>query len=210
MVEFKTTPATEETEITGHLMARLTVGLTASASAEHKEPKDIDLFVTLRHYDAHGQQIFYTGTAGDPVPVCKGWLRCSLRKANESHPLHRELVPRREYRRDDVEYLQPGAKYTVDVEIWPTNVVLSKGSVLGFEISGSDTQGTGIFEHNHPSDRSPETFAGDNHLYFGAQHDNYLVLPIIPHDASKELAKNPFSVGDGSAKTYTSSNSTLD
>jgi predicted acyl esterase len=100
----------------------------------------MDVFVTLRHYDAAGQQVFYTGTAGDPVPVCKGWLRCSLRRINTEHPLHKGYRPRREYREEDVSFLAAGQVYTVDVEVWPTNVVLSPGHRLELEIASADTQ----------------------------------------------------------------------
>jgi hypothetical protein len=48
------------------------------------------------------------------------------------------------------------------------------------EVSSGDTQGTGIFGHNHPEDRSEEVFAGVNSLHFGGEHKNYVVLPVIP------------------------------
>ena len=70
--------------------------------------------------------------------------------------------------------------YEVDVEIWPTNVVVEKGGKLVLEVSSGDTQGTGIFGHNHPEDRSEEKFAGLNNLHFGEGHRNYVVLPVIP------------------------------
>ena len=38
------------------------------------EPKEIDLFVTLRHLDEAGEEICYTGSLGDPVPVVKGYV----------------------------------------------------------------------------------------------------------------------------------------
>ncbi|KAI7374815.1 alpha/beta-hydrolase, partial [Hortaea werneckii] len=93
LVQF-TTPAFEtETEITGHVVAHLAL----SASAESgPAPSDIDVFVTLRHISPEGKEVFYTGTAGDPVPLTKGWLRVSLRKVEESHPKHREWLPHRE------------------------------------------------------------------------------------------------------------------
>ena len=125
----------DKTEITGHIVARLTVGVAGTPA-----PRDLDLFVTLRHFDAAGQQVFYTGTAGDPVPLCKGWLRCSLCKVDSKHPAHRDYLPRRAYRQADQDFLAPNTEYTVDVEVWPTNVVLGKGARLEFEVSSADTQ----------------------------------------------------------------------
>jgi len=40
--------------------------------------------------------------------------------------------------------------------------------------------GSGIFGHNSPEDRPEAVFAGMNNIHFGAGHENYVVLPIIP------------------------------
>ncbi|KAI7562801.1 alpha/beta-hydrolase, partial [Hortaea werneckii] len=157
LVQF-TTPAFEtETEITGHVVAHLAL----SASGESgPAPSDIDVFVTMRHISPEGKEVFYTGTAGDPVPLTKGWLRVSLRKIEDAHPKHREWLPHREYRSTDVQEVKPDTVYDVDVEVWPTNVVVERGGKLVFEVSSGDTQGSGIFGHNHPKDRSKEVFGG--------------------------------------------------
>lgn len=150
IVHFSTPPAEETIEITGHIVARLNVSMNAYIGGTL--PKDIDLFVTLRHLTEKGE-VFYTGTAGDPVPLCKGWLRTSLRKINTSHPYHRDYLPHRDYFSTDVLPVLPGEVYPVDIELWPTNVVLEKGSRLIFEVSSGDTQGSGIFLHVGEKDR---------------------------------------------------------
>ena len=61
-------------EVTGPLAATFWV----SSSSE-----DMDLFLTLRNFDADGNEFLETGQQGTPVPVAKGWLRVS----------HRELEP---------------------------------------------------------------------------------------------------------------------
>ncbi|OQO01542.1 hypothetical protein B0A48_12577 [Cryoendolithus antarcticus] len=177
LVQFTTASFEEETEITGHIVAHLNVSAT---STDSKPPSDIDVFVTLRHLDSAGKEIFYTGTAGDPIPLCKGWLRVSLRKVEESDPRHKEYLPHREYRSTDVQEVQAGEVYGVDVEVWPTNVVVEKGSKLVFEVSSGDSQGTGIFGHWHPKDRPDEIFAGENNIHFGKGQLNFVTLPIIP------------------------------
>ncbi|KAM0562292.1 hypothetical protein ACHAPJ_001979 [Fusarium lateritium] len=179
VVQFSTSPFDSETEITGHIVAHLNVSVSPDPSGP--TPSDIDLFVTLRHYDPSGQEVFYTGTAGDPVPVTKGWLRVSLRKVNENHPKHRDELPHRNYTSKDVLPVIQGEIYAVDVEVWPTNVVVEKGGKLVFEVSSGDTQGSGIFLHNDPVDRSPEVFQGNNHIHFGPRLQNYITLPIIPN-----------------------------
>jgi hypothetical protein len=61
-------------ELTGHPLATLAVSVKKRADGTH--PKDVDMFVTLRHFDPTGAEVFYTGTAGDPVPLCKGKHIC--------------------------------------------------------------------------------------------------------------------------------------
>lgn len=200
-LRFFTAAFDKETEITGHILARVNVSATAKLGGS--VPKDIDLFLTVRHWDANGDEVFYTGSIGDPVPLSKGWQRVSLRKINHDHPQHREWRPYRDYFSTDVQPVIPGEVYAVDVEVWATQVVVQKGEKLSFEISGGDTQGVGFFSHESderyelsPSPlaplalnttdmsceiiRSEERFGGINHLHFGPNHVNYVVLPVIP------------------------------
>jgi predicted acyl esterase len=151
LVQFATGPVEAETEITGHVVAHLCVSMNGRAGKSL--PSDIDLFLTLRHISPEGKEVFYTGTAGDPVPLCKGWLRMSLRKVNTEHPRHRSWLPYRDYFSTDVLPVLPGEVYPVDVEIWPTNVVLEKGAKLVLEVASGDTQGSGVFKHTSKVDR---------------------------------------------------------
>src|SRR6202008_1271435 len=93
------------------------------------------------------------GTAGDPVPLAKGWLRVSLRKIDEGNPKNRSYLPYRRYYKEDAQEVKPDTIYAADVEIWPTNVIAEKGGKLVFEVSSGDTQGSGVFQHNSPIDR---------------------------------------------------------
>lgn len=178
-VQFKTKPFEHEVEFTGHIVAHLNVSATAADSSS-STPSEIDLFLTVRHLDAHGEEVLYTGAVGDPVPVSKGWLRVSLRKVNEQSNRHTAWHPHREYRSIDQEPIVPGELYSVDVEIWPSSVIMLPGDVLVFEVSSGDTQGAGIFEHNSLGDRPFDKFHGLNHVHFGPDLQNYLLMPIIP------------------------------
>ncbi|KAJ5485530.1 hypothetical protein N7539_005518 [Penicillium diatomitis] len=177
LVQFVTPAFEKETEITGHIVAHLNVSMSASPGSP--TPQDLDLFITLRYIGPDGKEVYYTGTAGDPVPLCKGWLRASMRKVDEQNPRHRSYLPHRNYYSTDVLPVIPGEIYPVDVEVWPTNVVVEKGGKIILEVSSGDTQGSGIFQHNCPVDRSVERFQGQNHIHFGLG-DNYVTLPIIP------------------------------
>lgn len=204
LLQFTTPVFDQDTEITGHVMAHLNVSVTPDKGGPL--PSDIDLFLTLRYISPSGEEVFYTGTAGDPVPLTKGWLRVSMRKVNDKHFRHRGYLPYRDYISSDVLPVLPGEVYPVDVEIWPTNVILEEGSKLVFEVASGDTQGSGIFQHNDPIDRyvfllskrtsrylnvlelmlmicsSPEKLQGTNHIHFGfgSVYDNFVTLPVIP------------------------------
>lgn len=151
-VSFTTSPFEEETEVTGHIVAHLNLSVTPDQTGAII-PSDIDVFVALRHLDAQGREIYYTDTFGGPAAVTKGSLRVSLRKVKTDHPRHRAWVPYRDYFSTDVEPVIPNDVYAVDVELWPTSVVVEKGNRLVFEVSSGDTLGTAGFEHNSPTDR---------------------------------------------------------
>ncbi|KAF1357094.1 galactose-binding domain-like protein [Delphinella strobiligena] len=183
LLQFKTTFEIE-TEVTGHLVAHLNVSLLPDAGGPL--PTDIDLFHTLRHLSSEGMEILYTGIAGDGVPLCKGWLRVSLRKPNPEHARHRSYLPYRDYLSSHVLPVLPGETYPVDGEIWPTNVVLEKGDQFVVEVVSGDTHGYETFQHNSPIDRSPEKFAGQNFIHFSSSAANYVTLPIIPQNKHLE------------------------
>ncbi|ORY90085.1 X-Pro dipeptidyl-peptidase protein [Leucosporidium creatinivorum] len=167
----------QETEIAGHPLASLVVSV--EKREDGSAPKDVDLFITLRHFDAEGKEVFYTGTAGDPVPLCKGFLRASLRAIDETNPRHRDYLPHRNFESKDVSFLEPNQLYTLIVELWPTAVVVSPGGKIVFEIATGDTQGCGIFFHNDPSDRDESTFGGKNVFHLGGKHESWVQLPIV-------------------------------
>ncbi|KAJ6104509.1 hypothetical protein N7523_010829 [Penicillium sp. IBT 18751x] len=178
MISFTTPPFEKETEITGHIVAHLNVSVSKSANGP--VPSDLDLFISLRHISAHGSEILYTGTTGEGAPVTKGFLRVSMRKTSPDHPLHRSWLPYREYRSVDVLPVIADDIYSVDIELWPTNVVVDAGNRLTLEVSSGDTAGTGMFNHNDPIDKPGSVFEGQNHVHFGPDHVNYITLPVIP------------------------------
>ncbi|KAM0241488.1 hypothetical protein ACHAP5_007527 [Fusarium lateritium] len=173
--QYKTTSSLE---ITGHIVAHLTVSISRK-SLDSAPPSDMDLFLTLRKFNAKGEEVFYTGTMGDPVPIVKGWQRVSLRKVDTSNALHQQYLPYRNYFSTDIQPVEENQKYEVDVEVWPTNVVLESGETLVLEIAGHDTQGVGKFSHEHPNDRDPMVFDGTNAITIGGEA-SWLSLPVVP------------------------------
>lgn len=148
---FISAPFDSETEITGHIVAHLNVSV--SRERWGPSPSDMDLFLAIRHISPSGEEICYTGSAGEPVAVTRGWLRVSLRKTNDKHPRHRSWLPYRDLYSTDVLPVVPNDVYSVDVEIWPTSVIVAAGGRLVLEVSSGDTAGTGFWGHDDPVDR---------------------------------------------------------
>jgi hypothetical protein len=76
-----------------------------------------------------------------------------MRKVDKKNPKNRSYTPHRNYFSTDVQEVEAGEVYTVDVEIWPTNVIAEKGGRIVFEASSGDTRGSGIFQHTREVDR---------------------------------------------------------
>jgi predicted acyl esterase len=172
-------PLERETEITGPLALQLFVSSTTS---------DADLFVTLQAFAPDGREVEFPGTVDPHTPLAQGWLRAS----------HRKLCPERSrpyqpyHTHDDKQPLVPGRIYALQIEIWPTCIVLPAGYRLALDIRGSDFarplekgatsphRGSGPWLHDDPCDRPPGIFAGETTLHSGPAHESFLLLPLIP------------------------------
>jgi hypothetical protein len=76
-----------------------------------------------------------------------------MRKIDESSSRHKDYLPHRNYESKDVLPVESDTKYDLLVELWPTQVVVEKGSKIVLEVNTGDSQGCGIFLHNEPTDR---------------------------------------------------------
>ena len=168
-VSFSTAPFEQDIEITGYVAARLTIASSTT---------DMDIFAVLRAFDPAGKEVVFIG-AHEPTPVSRGWLRASHRKLDpaRSKPYRPFLA------HDEIQKLTPGELYTVDVEIWPTSLVLPKGYRLVLTLMGKDFEFEGIpgrLLHNHPGDRPATEFGGTNTIVTGGSNESFLLLPVIP------------------------------
>jgi len=180
---FRSAPLSESLEITGPVAAKLFVS---------SQTTDADLFLALRVFDPAGKEVTFIGTNDPRVPVGLGWLRASHRKLDPQRTL-----PYRPWHAHDEEWpLTPGVPVELDVEIWPTSIVVPSGyrialTVRGkdYEVDGTDAalphaaypmKGVGPFLHVDPEDRPAAIFACENSLHFTVGRMPYLLLPVIP------------------------------
>jgi uncharacterized protein len=180
---FLSAPMLADTEITGPVAAKLFISSST---------RDADLFLVLRVFDPQGREVVFTGTNDPRTPVGLGWLRASQRKIDAARSL-----PYRPWHSHDEEWpLTPGEPVELDVEIWPTCIVVPLGYRFGLSVRGKDYEydgsdaalphaaypmrGVGPFTHTDARDRPPAIFAALNTLHFGATKAPYVLVPIIP------------------------------
>jgi uncharacterized protein len=180
---FRTPPLTKSLEITGPVAAKLFVSSPTT---------DADIFLVLRLFDPDGKEITFIGSNDPRVPVGLGWLRASQRKLDSTRSL-----PYRPWHTHDEEWpLKPGEPVELDIEIWPTSIVVPPGYRLTLTVRGKDYEvdgrdialpnapypmkGVGPFLHIDADDRPPKIFATRNTLHFAARRQPYVLLPIIP------------------------------
>ncbi len=182
-ITFSTPPLAEAVEITGPSAVKLVVSSSTS---------DADLFAVLRVFAPDGTEIVFQGALDPHTPIGQGWLRASHRK------LEPELsTPYRPYHRHDaVELLTPGEPVELEIEIWPTSIVVPAGHRIALTLRGRDYEhpgpgarlsnmknefrGCGPFLHDDPRNRSSAIFAGRTTLHLSPDRPAYLLLPIIP------------------------------
>jgi predicted acyl esterase len=181
-VTFSTPPLKHATEITGP--SALKLFLSSSTT-------DADVFAVLRVFAPDGREVVFQGALDPHTPVAQGWLRASHRKLDPELTL-----PHRPYHtHDEQQPLTPGKAVELNVEIWPTCIVVPAGYRLALTIRGKDYEydgpgatlsnmknvmrGCGPFVHDDPADRPPEVFGGKVTLHSDATQLPYVLLPII-------------------------------
>ena len=180
---FNLGPLTEAMEVTGPMAAKLFV---SSSTA------DADLFLVLRVFAPDGSEVTFQGAQDPHTPISQGWLRASQRKLD----IKRSLPFRPIHAHDDVQPLTPGEPVELDIELWPTCIVLPPGYRLALTIRGGDYEyggtpvvaphvpyplrGVGPFTHNERRNRPAEIFGGITTLHFADNRQPWLMLPIIP------------------------------
>ena len=179
---FWSEPLKEDIEITGPAAAKLFI---ASST------RDADVFVTLRAFAPNGREVLFAGAVDPNAPLSHGWLRASHRKLDPTMSL-----PYRPWHAHDEEQpLNPGEIYELDIEIWPTSIVLPKAYRLAFTVHGKDfdhglpepmpkiygipMRGCSVFLHDDPIDRDPAVYDGTTTIHTGGNTKSYVLLPAI-------------------------------
>ena len=182
-ITFLTPVLDHAVEITGPVAAKVWLS---------SESNDADIFLALRLYDPSGVEVAFIGSNDPRTPIGLGWLRASHRKTDPN-----KSKPYRPWHTHDEDWpLTPNQPVELDVEIWPTCIVIPAGYRLGLNVRGKDYEydgtdagvahapypmkGVGPFLHRNPKDRPADVFGGKNTLHFSSEMKPYLLLPVIP------------------------------
>ena len=172
----------ESMEITGPVAAKLYLA---------SDTTDADVFLVLRVFAPDGSEVTFQGSNDPRTPVGLGWLRASRRKLDPK----KSLPYRPWHTHDEARELTPGEAVELDIEIWPTCIVIPAGYRLCLAVRGKDYEypgpalelpglytvtGVGPFRHDLAFDRPKEIFGGTNTLHFEPGRQPYLLLPVIP------------------------------
>jgi len=180
-VTFLSEPLQKETEITGPLAARLFVS---------SNTKDADLFLVFRIFTPDLREVVFMGAIDPHTPVAQGWLRASHRKLDRQ--LSTEYRPYHTH--DEKQPLEKDEIVSLDIELWPTSIVVPAGYRVALTVRGRDYEwqkstgaklsnfknelrGCGPFLHDDPRDRPAAIFGGRTTLHL---KNSYLLLPVIP------------------------------
>jgi predicted acyl esterase len=192
-VTFLTAPLERETEITGPSAVKLYVSSSTG---------DADIFVVLRVFSPDLKEVVFQGAIDPHTPVGQGWLRASHRQLDKK--LSKPCRPYHTHSKKQP--LKSGEVVALDVEIWPTSIVVPAGYRIALTIRGKDyvypggsggrlsnfkneLTGCGPFLHADPRDRPPQVFGGVTGLHFGGAARPYLLLPVIPAKRNEKTAK---------------------
>ena len=182
-VTFTSAPMDKKTEITGPSALKLWISSSTT---------DADLFIVLRVFAPDGKEVVFQGALDPHTPVGQAWLRASHRKLDPALSL-----PYRPYHtHDEKQPLEPGEVVALEIEVWPTCIVVPAGYRIALTIRGKDYEyegeaatlsnmknpmrGCGPFMHDDTTDRPPEIFGGKVTLHFGPARPAYALLPVIP------------------------------
>ena len=138
------------------------------------------------------REVVFQGAIDPHTPVAQGWLRASHRKLDPA----KSLPYRPWHTHDEKQPLEPAAPVELDIEIWPTCIVVPAGYRVALSIRGRDYEhddapaslsnmknpmrGCGPFVHDDSIDRPPEVFGGKTTLHFSPNRAAYVLLPVIP------------------------------
>jgi predicted acyl esterase len=148
--------------------------------------------VIVRAFDPAGDELLFHGANDPHTPLAQGWLRASHRALD--HELSTTYRPYHTH--DRTEPLSPGEVVELDIEIWPTSIVVPAGYRLALTVRSRDYEwdgppaflkqfanplrGCGPLIHDDPTTRTPAVADNDVTIHTGGAHQSHIIVPVVP------------------------------
>jgi predicted acyl esterase len=165
----------EDTEITGHIMAKLWVSPLNTT--------DMDIFVTLRKFNAAGFEVnFDSDIMPGRLPVDYGWMRLSKRALDPTLskpylPVQISVIPNDPLH--PAQPVTPGQIVPCEIQLVGSSTLFKAGEKLRLEIAGTMPDDNLFGYHSTVN-------VGTDAIYFGGQYDSYLMVPVVPPQKGHE------------------------
>jgi len=157
-----------ETEVTGFISLKLWVS--------PEDADDMDLFVTVRKYNASGHQVcFDCDAAPGRAPVARGWQRLSKRELDQDLSRPWLPVPKSVGPGGPEQKVKPGEIVPCQVAVWPSSTVFHAGESLDVDVSGKYGVKDDLLRGFNDLVNK-----GRHSVYTGGRYDSYLLVPVIP------------------------------
>ncbi len=186
-ITFMTEPFEKETELCGPMASKLFIS---------SDTEDADLFLALRLFTPNMKEVTFIGSNDPHTPISLGWLRASHRKLDQARS--KFYMPYHTH--DELQPLEPGEIYPIDIEVLPTSIVIPSGYRLALSVRGRDYEtaaeetpygknrysGVGPHRHIEARDRNPKIYHNHVTLHFDKERLPYILLPVIPKTTSEK------------------------
>jgi predicted acyl esterase len=153
----------KETEITGYMKVKIWVSA--------KDANDMDLFVAVKKFNAHGNEVQFYGQNGFRGDMAaKGQMRVSQRELDEG--LSTPWQPVQRFKGE--KKLTPGEIVPVEIAFLPSSTLFREGESLRLYIQGHHPVRQVLLYYDSLINK------GEHAIYTGDKYDSYLQVPVIP------------------------------
>jgi len=155
----------KDTEVSGHIMAKLW--------ASPKDADDMDIFITLRKFNASGHEVnFDSDIEPGWLPVDYGFMRLSKRALDQGRsrpwlPEQVSVVPEGPFQK-----VTPGQVVPCEVQIVGSSTMFHAGEKLRLEITGAMVDDN-LFGYHDTVNK------GMHAIHFGGDYDSYVMVPVV-------------------------------
>ena len=161
IMTFTSDPLAEDLEVVGSIV------LVLYASSDQKE-----MDFCARLWDQLPDEFQVPGMPPAGRLLTRGWLKGTHRERDEA--LSTPYRPY--YTHENLQPIEPGRIYKIEVEVWPTSNRFLKGHRLRIDLANGDSNALDFGGHYYGLK------VGNDTIYHDREHPSHIMLPVIPSD----------------------------